>query len=340
MPVPPTIVRRLVVAPLVLLVEIAAIAVSPLVLLVAALLSPFTGGARPLRAALIAYAFIARHFASILGCFGLWVAAGFGARTTRPAIQQLHYDLMRWFVRGVYDTVEGLAKVNVRVFESATAGAMLTGKDRPVIVLGRHAGEGDTLLVINELLVRHGRHPQLVMHERLRLDPFIDVVGSRLPNRFLDPRGGDTERDIADMAQHLHPDAALVIFPEGRNFSDTHRQRAIDRLHTAGHANEATRAEAMQHVSAPRPGGVLAALDARPDADVVILGHVGFPTGLKEVWRELPEPQTIDIRLWHAPAHTIPRGQDERIDWLFDRWAELDAWVADQAAARATLAPS
>ena len=340
MPVPPTLIRRLLLAPAIVVLEAILIAVSPLVLLLAALLSPFTGGARPLRAALIAYAFLARHMASLLGCFGLWVAGGFGTRIARPAIQQLHYDLMRWFVRGIYDTIEGLAKVRVRVFESAVAGAMLTAKDRPVLVLGRHAGEGDTLLVINELLVRHGRHPQLVMHERLRLDPFIDVVGTRLPNRFVDPRGGDTERDIAEMAARLDGEAALIIFPEGRNFSAAHRQRAIDRLHEAGHTTEAEKAEAMANVSAPRPGGVLAALDAAPDADVVVLGHVGFPTGLGEVWRDLPVAQTIDIRLWHAPAETVPKEHAERIAWLFDRWAELDAWVAEQDAARASLTAS
>jgi 1-acyl-sn-glycerol-3-phosphate acyltransferase len=275
---------------------------------------------------------VARHLAALFACLGLWVAGGFGARIDRPAIQQLHYDLLRWFVRGVYDTIEGLAKVRVRVFESAAAGAMLSAKDRPVVVLGRHAGEGDTLLVINELLVRHGRHPQLVMHERLRLDPFIDVVGTRLPNRFLDPRGGESEGDIAGLAARLDGSAALIIFPEGRNFSTAHRQRAIDRLQAAGHEDEARRAEEMAHVSAPRPGGVLAALDAAPGADVVILGHVGFPTGLGEAWRQLPVAQTIDIRLWHAPAETIPDGRDARIDWLFDRWAELDAWVAEQDA--------
>jgi 1-acyl-sn-glycerol-3-phosphate acyltransferase len=334
---PPTVVRRLVLAPALVVLEVLLVALTPLILVLAAVASPFTGrGARPIRAALIALAFIARHMATILALLGLWVAAGFGRRTRSRAIQQAHYDLMRWFVKGIYDTIEGLARVHVRVTASAEAGAMLTAQDRPVVVLGRHAGEGDTLLVINELLVRHGRHPHLVMHERLRLDPVIDVLGSRLPNRFVDPRGGDTERDIAAMAAQLQPTDALVIFPEGRNFSEQNRHRAIERLTQAGHHGEAQRAKDMHHVLAPRPGGVLAALDANPDADVVVLGHAGFPTGLKEVWRDLPAHQTIDIRLWHEPAERVPTVRDEQIAWLYDWWGTLDGWVAERATLRAS----
>ncbi len=35
----------------------------------------------------------------------------------------------------------------------------------------------------------------------------------------------------------------------------------------------------MAHISAPRPGGALAALDSAPDADVVFMAHYGFPDG-------------------------------------------------------------
>lgn len=207
---------------------------------------------------------------------------------------------------------------------------MLGAHDRPILLLGRHAGEGDTLLVIYELLCPHRREPRLVMHQRLRLDPLIDVLGERLPNRFVDPRGGDTERNIAAMAATLDHDSALVIFPEGRNFSQAHRQQAIDRLHDAGHARQADAARAMKHVSAPRPGGTLAAIAAAPRADVINMGHAGFPTGFKDVWRHLPEEQVIEVRLWHEPADAIAADHDAQIDWLFGWWQTLDAWVTER----------
>jgi hypothetical protein len=91
----------------------------------------------------------------------------------------------------------------------------------------------------------------------------------------------------------------------------------------------------MEHVAAPRPGGALAALEAAPGADVVFVGHHGVPIGARDVWRLLPEPQTIELRMWLVPAGDVPSGRDEQIDWLFDRWRTLDAWVSE----RATLRP-
>ena len=339
MRVPPKLVRRLVIAPVVVVVELVLVVLSPVVLLVALIASPFAGGWRPLRAAVIVLAGVARHMAAILACFGLWVASGFGRSVGSPKMQRAHLRLMRWFVNGLYDTIVRVAHVRVEAVESARAGAVLSARDRPVLLLSRHAGEGDTLLVLYELLCPHSRGPRIVMHERLRLDPLVDVLGDRLPNRFVDPRGGDTEQDIAEMAATLEDGAALVIFPEGRNFSAAHRQKAIDRLHDAGHADQADAARAMNHVSAPRPGGALAAIEAAPRADVIVMGHAGFPHGLKDVWRQLPDEQVIEVRLWHEPADAIPRERDEQITWLFGWWQTLDGWVAEREAARAAGPP-
>ena len=330
MKVPPKVVRRLVIAPLVVGVEALLVLLSPVLLLLALVASPFFGGLRPLRAAVIALAGVARHMAALLFCLGLWVASGFGRRMGGEAMQRLHYDVMRWFVSGLYTTIAGIARVRVEVVESAKAGAVLSARDRPVLLLARHAGEGDTLLVIYELLCPHRRGPRVVMHERLRLDPLVDVLGERLPNRFVDPRGGDTERDVAEMAATLGDDDALVIFPEGRNFSEAHRLRAIERLEQAGHAEQAAAARAMRRMSAPRPGGVLAAVEAAPAADVVVMGHAGFPYGLKDVWRNLPAEQVVQVRLWHEPAEAIPRDPDAGRDWLFGWWQTADDWVAER----------
>ncbi|MDQ4048039.1 MAG: 1-acyl-sn-glycerol-3-phosphate acyltransferase [Actinomycetota bacterium] len=237
---------------------------------------------------------------------------------------------MRWFVAGIYRAFVKLARVRVTEVESAAAREALSQTERPVLVLSRHAGEGDTLLVIHELLCHHDRAPRIVMHEALRLDPLIDVLGERLPNRFVDPRGGDTEREIAAMARDMDARAALVIFPEGVNFSEEGRRRGIERLEQAGHAEEAAWARAMRHLSPPRPGGTLAAVDAAGEADIVVMGHDGFPTGLGEVWRLLPEPQTIEIRLWHEPADAVPAERGQQIDWLFGCWRALDAWVRER----------
>jgi len=334
-PVPHKVLRRLILAPLVALIDALLILASPVLVIVAALVSPFFGGWRPLRMTLIVVAFATRHLAATVACLALWLAGGFGWKTGSESMQRAHYALTRWFVAGVYGAIVRLARVEVSVRESAGAAEALAPTGRPVLVLGRHAGEGDTLLVIHELLCQRGRGPRLVMHEALRLDPLIDVLGERLPNRFVDPRGGDTETEIAELARALGGTAALVIFPEGANFSAQRRLRGIERLEHAGHAAEAEWARAMQHVSAPRPGGALAAIEGAPEADVVVMGHVGFPEGLREVWSLLPERQTVEVRLWHEPADAIPADSDQQIDWLFGWWGTLDAWVDERERARA-----
>ena len=318
MRVPPRPVRRLVLAPLLLLAELAFLLVSPALALLAALTSPLLGG-RPLRLLAIAVAFVARHVAATVRLLGM-----------SAQDQEAHYELMRWFVGGVYAAAVRAARVELRVTDSEPAEAVLSGRDRPLLVLSMHSGKGDSLLVLHQLLCRHRRLPRVVLHEALRMDPLIDVLGSRLPNRFVDPRGGDTELEIAAMSRGLAAEEAVLIFPEGGNFSPERRQRGIERLEAAGHDEEARWAKRMRHVQAPRPGGALAALEAAPEADVVFVAHVGFPRSFREAWRLLPAAQTVELRLWHAAASEVPAGHDERIDWLFGWWCTLDDWVAER----------
>ena len=299
---PPLLVRRAVMAPLVFLLDLGFVVVSPLLALPAALLVPVVG-TRALRLLAIAVGWASRHAAGLAACLGLWVASGFGARSRSARFQRAYYDLLRWFVGGVYRSSAG----------------------EPVIVLSRHAGEGDSLLVLHQLLCRHGRRPRLVLHEALRLDPLIDILGHRLPNRFVDPRGGDTEAEIAAMTEDVDEACAVLIFPEGANITPERRQRAIERLEEAGHEQQAAWAAAMRHVLPPRPGGTLASMQAAPHARVFVIGHVGVPVGFGEMWKRLPARQTIELRVW--VTEDAPDDHVERIDWLFGVWRALDDWV-------------
>lgn len=327
---PPLVVRRAVLAPVVLALEIAVVLVSPLLMALAVLASPLFGRWRPLRMLTIVLSFVVRHMAASVACLWLWVTSGFGRRLGTEEMRRAHYAVLRWFVSGVYATIVRLAHVDVRVTESAEVEEALSRAVRPAVVLSRHAGEGDTLLVLEHLLCRYGRRPRVVMNEALRLDPLIDALGHRLPNRFVDPRGGDTEVEIAAMACDLDDRDAVLVFPEGGNFSERRRQRGIERLEVGGHAEEARWARSMRHMSAPRPGGALAAIAAAPEADIVFAGHVGFPGSLGEVWRLLPHDQTVEVRLWMVAKGELPADHDDRIDWLFGWWRTLDGWVAER----------
>jgi hypothetical protein len=109
--------------------------------------------------------------------------------------------------------------------------------------------------------------------------------------------------------------------------------RAIDRLHEAGHARQADAARAMKHVSA---AGRRPRRDRGPLRRRHRHRHAGFPTGLKDVWRHLPDDQVIEVRLWHEPADVIADDSDAQIDWLFGWWQTLDAWVTERESAEQT----
>lgn len=206
---PPLPIRRAVVAPVVLAVEVLLVLVSPLLLMLAVLASPLFGRWRPLRMLTIVLSFVVHHAGASVACLWLWVTSGFGRRLTTEPEQRAHYAVLRWFVAGIYAAIVRLAHVDVRVSESCEAEEVLSTPQRPVVVFARHAGEGDTLLVVEHLIGRYNRWPRVVMNEALRLDPLIDVLGHRLPNRFVDPRGGDTEVEIAAMASDLDDRSAV-----------------------------------------------------------------------------------------------------------------------------------
>jgi hypothetical protein len=164
------------------------------------------------------------------------------------------------------------------------------------------------------------------------IDPAVDVMLNRLPNRFIAPHrtaDGPLTEQVGHLAVGLDDDDVFVIFPEGGNFTPRRRIRAIERLRSRGLERMAVRAEAMRHVLAPTPGGMLAALDSAPDAGVIFVAHTGLDRMLTvaEVWRELPMDKRIVMRFWSVPPEEVPAGRQERIDWLFDWWARIDNWV-------------
>ena len=142
-------------------------------------------------------------------------------------------------------------------------------------MLSRHAGPGDALILVHHLLTDHRRRPRVVMKAALQLDPCIDIVANRMPNAFVSP-GGRAAEDIGRLAAGLGPRDALVLFPEGGNFTPERRRRAIRRLTRLRRAREAERAARMRNLMPPRPGGVLAALESAPTADVVFVAHIGL----------------------------------------------------------------
>ena len=211
------------------------------------------------------------------------------------------------------------------------------GSTNAMVVLCRHAGPGDSLLLVHTLMRRdHDRRPRIVLKDLLQLDPLLDVYLNRLPNAFLTAGAKDGSARISRLAADLGDEDALLIFPEGGNFTEGRRRRAIDRLRMKGMSAQADAAEQMRHVLPPRTGGVLAALTAAPHADVVLVAHTGLEhlSTVADLWDGLPMDAGVRMRWWFAPAADVPRDADALETWLYDRWADLDRWIAgDQVGA-------
>jgi hypothetical protein len=103
---PPRLLRRLVLAPLVIVVAIALAVLFPLLALATTVFG-WIGRRRPrrtraLRLLFFALVWLFGETAVLFMCLGTWVASGFGGRLRTEPFQARHYALMRWFLDSVY----------------------------------------------------------------------------------------------------------------------------------------------------------------------------------------------------------------------------------------------
>jgi len=280
---------------------------------------------------------LAAEIVTLVLLFGLWIVSGFGGRMQTEPYQRRHYQVVRWFLDALYRGAERTYGLRVCVEEPSLTGEELVARaTRPVIVLSRHAGPGDSLLLVHQLLSVYGRRPRVVMKATMQFDPSLDVLGNRLPNVFVARRESGEHiftEQISRLARGLGPDGALVIFPEGGNWTPGRWRRGIRRLEHSGRRDLAARAAAMPNVLPPRPGGALAAIEARPDADVIFVAHAGLDaiTSVGDVWRRFPVDQVIRARWWRVPFDQVPReaGHEEQVQWLFGWWERIDEWITE-----------
>jgi 1-acyl-sn-glycerol-3-phosphate acyltransferase len=322
--VPPRVVRRVVFPPVLVAIALAVTVVAPLVFLVGLVAS--RGRHRLLRVSVVGVAWLGLELAALGSCLVLWVAGLLG---TRPAgaYEERHYALCGRFLARLYAVASWALGPVVEIREPGNAST-----DRPVIVLSRHAGPGDSFLIVHFLLNLYARRPRIVLKAALQYDPALDVVLNRLPNAFIAPRDSPRERSVAEitrLAAGLDSRDAVLIFPEGGNFTPHRRVRAIRRLRRRGRVAEAERARRMTNVLPPHTAGPLAAIEAAPTADVIFVAHTGFgdQASVAEVWRRVPLDQALVARWWRVPFEEIPDHDRDR--WLYDWWERIDAWIAE-----------
>ena len=307
---PPRLIRRLVLAPLVIVIAFGFIVLSPFLAL-AALVSGLLARSRAGR----------MRSLRLVGFALVWLVA-----ETVALIM--------------------LAGLRVEVDEPELTGDELAARlTRPVIVLCRHAGPGDSFLLVHQLLSVYHRRPRVVMKASLQLDPSVDIVGNRLPNVWIKSRQAGEHiftEQIARLARGLDEQGALVIFPEGGNWTPGRWRRGIRQLEHLGRPDLAERARDMPNLLPPRPGGALTAIAACPDADVIFVAHAGLDNIITvgDVWSKFPVDQVIRARWWRVQDDSVARSanHEAQVQWLYGWWERIDAWITENRSGMA-LAP-
>jgi 1-acyl-sn-glycerol-3-phosphate acyltransferase len=329
---PPTAIRRPLTVTAWLLVSVLVLTLSPVLLALAAVAAAVMRRPQPMLLARLVIAYFARELGVLVACGMLWLTSGFGWRMRSRRFQLLHYRLLRWFVHGLAKRALTLLDIDVVSHPSEEAARALAD-DKPLLFFSRHAGPGDTVLLVDLLITRYNRYPSVVFKDTLAIDPSVDLIGHRLPHAVLDTSDpAECEAQIKDVTAKLGPRGVLLLFPEGGNFTRERQHETRRKLRRKGLRREARIASEMSHVLPPHPAGALAALRGNPDADVIFGVHTGlglaaFP---RELWRHTPIGATLTERMWLERAADRPHDSDEQIAWLYAWWKRLDAWLDEQ----------
>jgi 1-acyl-sn-glycerol-3-phosphate acyltransferase len=293
---------------------------------------------RALRVVTLAWAYSVGECLCVLGCLVLWLCSGAGRWLSRPWSVRAHWRLLSAFLEALLwlsGPVFGFRLV-VQEPERHPEDLLTVVGDQPVLVLARHAGPGASFALVHLLLSRYGRELHVVLKDTLRLDPAIDLLLTRTGCTWITPRQGagapPTER-IQHAAAGLSGRQALLLFPEGADWTPVRHLAAVARLHRRGLVREARAALRMPHVLPPRPAGTLAALRGAPTADVLVFTHTGHDELLdaRAAWQALPLQQPLRMTWWRSPARGLTSATDDEVnDWLHHTWTDIDAWVSEQ----------
>ncbi len=325
---PPIGVRRVLLDPLFFILALVALLLSPILFLAAFLADLFVPGRwRVLRFTKLLLTFMLYEVLGLITVFNLWIISGFGAKIHTPRFQAMHYAVLRWWIAGISKAVQKALGLTI----DAPHKPPVPG---PIIVFSRHAGPGDSIFLTGVLLDDFGRYPRIVGKKELEFAPFFDIMGHRLPMRFIRPHPRRRElavEAVRDAASGMGPHDAFVLFPEGGNYTPKRRDRAIASLERHGLDDKAAVARSLDHLLPPHATGALTAIEEAPDADVIFVAHTGTEDliSMSIIWAGIPFDRTIRANYWHVPNADLPDGVDAQTTWLYEQWQMIDAWIEE-----------
>lgn len=281
------------------------------------------------RTGLLLLLFLGYEALGVLGATWIWVRHALGG-SSRQTFLEDNFRLQCWWIRAHAANVKRIFGLSIEVEGEPGFGR------GPVLVLMRHASIADTMLGVLLFSEPYGVRLRYVLKQELLLGPCLDIVGHRMPNVFVSRDGENTTAEVgavAGLTDELGPRDGVIIYPEGTRFTPAKRRRILERLQERGDEIALARAEKLENLLPPRPGGTLALLETAPEVDVVLVAHVGFEgvARLADLWSGRIIDARVRVHARRVPAGKIPA---DRASWLLDQWEALDAWVSQHGDAR------
>jgi 1-acyl-sn-glycerol-3-phosphate acyltransferase len=226
-----------------------------------------------------------------------------------------------------YQTMRRVLHVPL-VIESGSATPAEVERSDGLVVLARHCGPGDSLYIAWLLAVRYRLSLRVVLKSSLKLEPAIGLAATDLPFCFVGRNRDAAVDGISALSAGLCQGQALLLFPEGGNFTWPRWRAGVRRLTQQGDRAAARRARRRTHTLTPRPGGAYAALSAAPHADVLLVAHSGFSRdGRDRQWWRVPVDRDFLVRTILIPAADVPRDETGSQAFLEQAWTQVDTWV-------------
>ena len=268
--------------------------------------------------------------AGLLVAFCLWLAYRVLPWVGREKFLRWNFDLQCAWARALGGGAFRL--YGMRVENDAPAGL---GR-KPLLLLIRHASTADTILAAMLVASRYDIVLRYVLKRELLWDPCLDVVGNRLVNVFVRRGGEDTAAEVtavAALADGVGPGGGVLIYPEGTRFSTKKREQILAKLAQRGDEAALHRATELRGVLPPRLGGATALLERAKDWDIAVCAHAGLEgsASFDELWNGALVGRVVHVRVSLFSGATLPPTREGKIDWLFERWREIDAFVAAHA---------
>lgn len=259
-------------------------------------------------------------------------------RGTSPTWDADHLALIQRALDNVLFTARRVVGFHIEIEGELTVGR----PGHPLVVISRHAGPADSLAIAWLLASTAGRIPRIVLADAMLWDPGIAMVLQRLDSYFVPSRSGagdDRTKGVAELAATLTRKDAMLIFPEGRNWTRDRHEDQVRRLREQGEPDRLATAVARPWVLEARSRGVASIRQHAPEADVMVIAHTGLDmiSGPAAVIRAVPFRNRLLLRGRTYHSEDVPTDGDEVATWLEARWGEVNHWVDTHVSGREHL---